>query len=147
MVVFFCKQKTAYEMRISDWSSDVCSSDLAAVKRRSHYGSLDDATANARLRYHRRHDDTLHLGTASLRSGCNSSIAGFNPCGNRPGEACFSGFNGGLHIIIRYAAVLSACFARTGINESNPAPLNASVTPVGWRLSIFVSLFHVLCVP
>src|SRR3546814_4595170 len=28
MLVFF-KQKTAYEMRISDWSSDVCSSDLA----------------------------------------------------------------------------------------------------------------------
>src|SRR3546814_2080209 len=27
---FFCKQKTAYEMRISDWSSDVCSSDLHA---------------------------------------------------------------------------------------------------------------------
>src|SRR3546814_10675892 len=25
---FFCKQKTAFEMRISDWSSDVCSSDL-----------------------------------------------------------------------------------------------------------------------
>src|SRR3546814_13970925 len=28
MVVFFFKQKTAYEVRISDWSSDVCSSDL-----------------------------------------------------------------------------------------------------------------------
>src|SRR3546814_2270452 len=28
--VFFFKQKTAYEMRISDWSSDVCSSDLQA---------------------------------------------------------------------------------------------------------------------
>src|SRR3546814_1354247 len=28
-MVFFFKQKTAYEMRISDWSSDVCSSDLA----------------------------------------------------------------------------------------------------------------------
>src|SRR3546814_7539379 len=28
-VIFFFKQKTAYEMRISDWSSDVCSSDLA----------------------------------------------------------------------------------------------------------------------
>src|SRR3546814_1088225 len=26
--IFFFKQKTAYEMRISDWSSDVCSSDL-----------------------------------------------------------------------------------------------------------------------
>src|SRR3546814_8362337 len=31
---FFFKQKTAYEMRISDWSSDVCSSDLLAVQRR-----------------------------------------------------------------------------------------------------------------
>src|SRR3546814_5098694 len=29
MFVFFFKQKTAYEMRISDWSSDVCSSDLS----------------------------------------------------------------------------------------------------------------------
>src|SRR3546814_4048605 len=28
IVVFFCKQKTAYDMRIIDWSSDVCSSDL-----------------------------------------------------------------------------------------------------------------------
>src|SRR3546814_13018573 len=35
MFDFFCfKQKTAYDMRISDWSSDVCSSDLIAV-----YGS------------------------------------------------------------------------------------------------------------
>src|SRR3546814_6569883 len=35
---FFFKQKTAYELRISDWSSDVCSSDLkaraAGVRRR-----------------------------------------------------------------------------------------------------------------
>src|SRR3546814_7594535 len=30
--MFFCKQKTAYDMRISDWSSDVCSSDLLDVK-------------------------------------------------------------------------------------------------------------------
>src|SRR3546814_7575626 len=29
---FFFKQKTAYEMRISDWSSDVCSSDLLVAK-------------------------------------------------------------------------------------------------------------------
>src|SRR3546814_3312142 len=35
--IFFFKQKTAYEMRISDWSSDVCSSDLAAV----HEGAAD----------------------------------------------------------------------------------------------------------
>src|SRR3546814_20531382 len=32
MCFFFFNQKTAYEMRISDWSSDVCSSDLQAVR-------------------------------------------------------------------------------------------------------------------
>src|SRR3546814_9330394 len=31
LFVFFIKQKTTYEMRISDWSSDVCSSDLTAA--------------------------------------------------------------------------------------------------------------------
>src|SRR3546814_9047043 len=31
MMFFFFKQKTGYDMRISDWSSDVCSSDLAAT--------------------------------------------------------------------------------------------------------------------
>src|SRR3546814_5050594 len=34
---FFFKQKTAYEMRISDWSSDVCSSDLAALRKNRDY--------------------------------------------------------------------------------------------------------------
>src|SRR3546814_5045759 len=34
-IFFFFKQKTAYEMRISDWSSDVCSSDLRARGRAS----------------------------------------------------------------------------------------------------------------
>src|SRR3546814_2733780 len=38
IVIFFFKQKTAYEMRISDWSSDVCSSDLIG-------GRLDDSQA------------------------------------------------------------------------------------------------------
>src|SRR3546814_9501960 len=33
MVFFFFKQKTAYELRISDWSSDVCSSDLGHAQR------------------------------------------------------------------------------------------------------------------
>src|SRR3546814_1284632 len=33
--IFFFKQKTAYEMRISDWSSDVCSSDLRVEQQRT----------------------------------------------------------------------------------------------------------------
>src|SRR3546814_3603031 len=43
--MFFFKQKTAYEMRISDWSSDVCSSDLVLVRhgcnRHHHVGNVD----------------------------------------------------------------------------------------------------------
>src|SRR3546814_2444717 len=43
---FFFKQKTAYEMRISDWSSDVCSSDLRRLARRR--GRRGDALRAAR---------------------------------------------------------------------------------------------------
>src|SRR3546814_2304046 len=37
---FFFKQKTAYEMRISDWSSDVCSSDLGGGAIFVEFGTL-----------------------------------------------------------------------------------------------------------
>src|SRR3546814_9997643 len=50
--VFFFKQKTAYEMRISDWSSDVCSSDLIFtqlmaynMKKKSNRDDLIDSCA------------------------------------------------------------------------------------------------------
>src|SRR3546814_10532697 len=43
---FFFKQKTAYEMRISDWSSDVCSSDLG------QRGSVGKTVEYALHRYH-----------------------------------------------------------------------------------------------
>src|SRR3546814_3947223 len=59
---FFFKQKTAYEMRISDWSSDVCSSDLRVldlVKQLSHthqgaFGEEAPAHHTADLRPHLR---------------------------------------------------------------------------------------------
>src|SRR3546814_6831655 len=61
---FFFKQKTAYEMRISDWSSDVCSSDLSGGRewagwstgqlrnaRGLHGISLDSAGFSAMVAY------------------------------------------------------------------------------------------------
>src|SRR3546814_5435485 len=56
---FFFKQKTAYEMRISDWSSDVCSSDLKAdaVLRRQH--SHLPSLFRGRARHPRHGDDDL----------------------------------------------------------------------------------------
>src|SRR3546814_3945047 len=47
-MVFFFKQKTAYEMRISDWSSDVCSSDLVNVATHDTRAVVSDtATINS----------------------------------------------------------------------------------------------------
>src|SRR3546814_12868618 len=50
-VFFFFKQKTAYEMRISDWSSDVCSSDLLPRpwEERSEYQLFQDSLAQIEL--------------------------------------------------------------------------------------------------
>src|SRR3546814_6237752 len=47
MLFFFFKQKTAYEMRIRDWSSDVCSSDLG----RLDLGRIDQALVDAYARH------------------------------------------------------------------------------------------------
>src|SRR3546814_2553736 len=41
VVLFFFKQKTAYEMRISDWSSDVCSSDLLLAEAALRLHQID----------------------------------------------------------------------------------------------------------
>src|SRR3546814_6841526 len=48
---FFFKQKTAYEMRISDWSSDVCSSDLISLPHPGNYAMaiLHDINANGKF--------------------------------------------------------------------------------------------------
>src|SRR3546814_9300965 len=45
ILIFFFKQKTAYEIRISDWSSDVCSSDL--IERLMHVNTGGDNIAIA----------------------------------------------------------------------------------------------------
>src|SRR3546814_1338173 len=51
MFFLFCKQKTVYEMRISDWSSDVCSSDLFAIERphRQHPAERQSARKTRRI--------------------------------------------------------------------------------------------------
>src|SRR3546814_5957142 len=92
---FFFKQKTAYEMRISDWSSDVCSSDLVVMagrlvetelqvdRRQREFGRLDGAALqgiegvaagqrhgiDAKLRDDPGADDHEEIGRASCREG------------------------------------------------------------------------------
>src|SRR3546814_9030228 len=60
MIFLFFKQKTAYEMRISDWSSDVCSSDLGQAfkvclrKSRLRYEQACQQRQGQRARHERR---------------------------------------------------------------------------------------------
>src|SRR3546814_4113175 len=53
-VIFFFKQKTAYEVRISDWSSDVCSSDLSAI-------AYNDQTPGPTLRFKEGEEVTINV--------------------------------------------------------------------------------------
>src|SRR3546814_8657940 len=57
---FFFKQKTAYEMRISDWSSDVCSSDLFL-----HHGDLTDSSSLIRIMQQTQPDEVYNLAAQS----------------------------------------------------------------------------------
>src|SRR3546814_20750258 len=70
---FFFKQKTAYEMRISDWSSDVCSSDLYPdrhIPGRVSHGHLRNGSPCPR-HFLGRVDSICEARTASRRgSGC-----------------------------------------------------------------------------
>src|SRR3546814_6059854 len=60
--VFFFKQKTAYEMRISDWSSDVCSSDLKAERSGIEHGVERNRDKSAKIEEKRRHGSASESG-------------------------------------------------------------------------------------
>src|SRR3546814_2502204 len=69
---FFFKQKTAYEMRISDWSSDVCSSDLSQeLRTKREHTSLFGLVGFKRVAVNakKREEYVLHIGFIHFR-GC-----------------------------------------------------------------------------
>src|SRR3546814_18125695 len=80
---FFFKQKTAYEMRISDWSSDVCSSDLLRRRAGRDYGCAagpDDHAGAAGSRQpavlgRRRRGPALHRHRLSARGAAAQCAA------------------------------------------------------------------------
>src|SRR3546814_6685472 len=75
---FFFKQKTAYEMRISDWSSDVCSSDL-------NHRNLP--ILQPELRFHRRGGEIVALAAELAGYGdCSIHRHGLDLLGREGGE-------------------------------------------------------------
>src|SRR3546814_1105700 len=79
LLFFFFKQKTAYEMRISDWSSDVCSSDLDRLGRRADGVELraaidDEEVEAARSEHHHARIDRERHALAAHRSAVAADI-------------------------------------------------------------------------
>src|SRR3546814_10010030 len=84
-VLFFFKQKSAYEMRISDWSSDVCSSDLGTTNSNNY--AIDTARPTA----------TIVVADTALAAGETSTVTiTFSEAVNGLTTADFSVANGAL---------------------------------------------------
>src|SRR3546814_11892159 len=93
---FFFKQKTAYEMRISDWSSDVCYSDLtrnlSSARHRSRGPQILDPAVGAAADEHpveprpgnRRARSQVHIGERPLGRGSRLGARERGRVGNRP---------------------------------------------------------------
>src|SRR3546814_13279495 len=80
MCIFFFKQKTAYEMRISDCSSDVCSSDLASTSGRLFEGfAMKIMSGNSNLPLARAIAGYLELRSEARRVGYEC----VSPCRSR----------------------------------------------------------------
>src|SRR3546814_5226618 len=84
---FVFKQKTAYEMRISDWSSDVCSSDLDRAALRAVFRGIGHEVAQD----HRdllggRVDDGLTIGGERVLAGCIPSRGALDQIGRASGR-------------------------------------------------------------
>src|SRR3546814_14818801 len=80
LLFFFYRQKTAYEMRISDWSSDVCSSDLGQRTASSRRAAREDRgsndTADARRHRENRRVRCRHRASLAYRGDRKSVVWG-----------------------------------------------------------------------
>src|SRR3546814_2256644 len=83
---FFFKQKTAYEMRISDWSSDVCSSDLGLV----FAARLNTATPKAGIGFELDVIAACFIGGASAYGGVGKVTGAVRSEERRVGKECVS---------------------------------------------------------
>src|SRR3546814_3728393 len=86
---FFFKQKTAYELRISDWSSDVCSSDLPVALRKERGGMAVGPQAQHHHveRQRQLRDAPCNLAEALFRAGRTGDQADqARRCGRRSEE-------------------------------------------------------------
>src|SRR3546814_371904 len=89
MYCFFFKQKTAYEMRISDWSSDVCSSDLGHDGQAEEKNARDFARGEGEEEHARQRQapgDDHHIRSLPPQRASGQAVA-YHPRQSAPDEA------------------------------------------------------------
>src|SRR3546814_5571852 len=128
MLFFFFKQKTAYEMRISDWSSDVCSSDLGLVAAEQHSKLTDP------IDQHEWMHSSLARSQASINSKLSTGLAFLATVGS---TAPFIGLFG--TVVGIYRALIK-------IGSAGQASIDAVAGPVGEAL-IMTALGLAVAVP
>src|SRR3546814_956831 len=87
--IFFFKQKTAYDMRISDWSSDVCSSDLDQMTHFRMIGTAETKRVHVR---HRSRAHGEHVAQNAAHAGRSALIRLDRSEERRVGNECVSTF-------------------------------------------------------
>src|SRR3546814_6122844 len=129
VVFFFFKQKTAYEMRISDWSSDVCSSDLYADNRTLGGFILIDKLTNATvgagmLHFSLRRAQNVHWQALDVSREAHANLKN-----QKPALLWFTGLSGSgkstianlvekkLHRMNRHSFLLDGDNVRYGLNR------------------------------
>src|SRR3546814_5274566 len=122
---FFFKQKTAYEMRISDWSSDVCSSDLFSLARGHRLNPLGDVGSKGKRRPTERCEIHRFSPSSASRSRSYSALA--NTSHYVFGRA-----------VIAFSVPAGVLFSST-IASTFSAPLSPSLSSV--HTSLLLSLF------
>src|SRR3546814_18308431 len=96
LLFFFFKQKTAYELRISDWSSDVCSSDLEAFEEPAHMrqvpfgGGRVGHGLDRRIRVRQRRGERFAQSTDLAIAGDEVDLARCRSEERRVGKECVS---------------------------------------------------------
>src|SRR3546814_5602864 len=88
IVVF--KQKTAYERRISDWSSDVCSSDLTTVARGLFIDNIDNTIVARSYEKFFNHGEKTETSDDALQSSLAFPVEGFDKAN---GFLCITGYS------------------------------------------------------
>src|SRR3546814_7604925 len=116
LCIFFFTQKTAYEMRISDWSSDVCSSDLVAY--RDHADGRHRAADRAALRDARSRGCHAALSVAVAADLARQSGRRRRPCRIRAGRG-----GGGMAARLRRSGGAGAGDANR--SEEHPSELQS----------------------